>query len=200
MASVALEMATRGATEPPVSRVTDLLDLSAAAFPRRSQSLRPPSHTPRRQPRPGSLEAIPPPLRQPRRTPARGHEQHGKWAAAWHKRFAPSSPEHGAAPRRRPGERLDHVTSAACQRREGEGQRHPRRNSDAQAPRARRAAGDAGRAAGTPALWGFWTRRPLALSRPRDRQLQGPRLAGPGRDAPHAAFARGVRERQAHHV
>ena len=37
---------TRGATEPPVSRVTDLLDLSGAAFPRRSQSLRPPSHTP----------------------------------------------------------------------------------------------------------------------------------------------------------
>ena len=37
---------TRGATEPPVSRVTGLLDLSGAAFPRRSHSLRPPSHTP----------------------------------------------------------------------------------------------------------------------------------------------------------
>ena len=66
----------RGATEPPVSRVTGLLDLSGAAFPRRSQSLHPPSHTPGLEP--GSLEAIPPPLRQPRRAPARGHEQHGE--------------------------------------------------------------------------------------------------------------------------
>ena len=133
---------TRGATEPPVSRVTGLLDLSAAAFPQAVPE--PPSavtHPTTSSPKPGSLEAIPPPLRQPRRAPARGHEQHGKWAAAWHKRLAPSSPEHGAAPRRRPGERLDHVTSAACQRREGEGQRHPRRDPDAQAPRARRPAG-----------------------------------------------------------
>ena len=38
---------TRGATEAPVGRVADLLDLSRAAFPRRSQSLHPPSHTPR---------------------------------------------------------------------------------------------------------------------------------------------------------
>ena len=40
------------------------------------------THPTTSSPEPGSLEAIPPPLRQPRRAPARGHEQHGKWAAA----------------------------------------------------------------------------------------------------------------------
>ena len=49
----------------------------------------------------------------------------------------PTKPRGGAAPRRRPGERLDHVTSAACQRREGQGPRHPRRHPHAQAHRAR---------------------------------------------------------------
>ena len=133
---------TRGATEPPVSRVAGLLDLSAAAFPRRCQSLHPPSHTPGRaaQSRAPSKQSLllfgSPAAPPPEATNSTASEPPLGTNASPHQ-----APSGGAAPRRRPGERLDHVTSAACQRREGEGQRHPRRDSDAQAPRARRAAG-----------------------------------------------------------
>ena len=132
---------TRGATEPPVSQVTDLLDLSGAAFPRRSQSLRPPSHTPATsaQPAPSKQSLLSfdrPAAPPPEATNSTANEPLARTNASPHQ-----APTRGAAPRRRPGERLDHVTSPACQRREGEGQRHPRRDPDAQAPRARRAAG-----------------------------------------------------------
>ena len=110
---------TRGATEPPVSRVTDLLDLSGAAFPRRSQSLRPPSHTPGlgRAPSKQSLllfgspaapppEATnstasePPPAQTPRpiKPRARSRPKKTTWRAP-RSRHIPRSP---AARRRRP--------------------------------------------------------------------------------------------------
>ena len=191
----------QGATEPPVSSVAGLLDLSKAAFPPRGQSFPPPSRTPRQAapsqaPAKQSLLPFGRPACAPRPRPQTAQRMNRRPPPT----ARPTMSRRRSRPRRRPGQHFVHVTSPACRRREGQGPRHHRRHPHAQADRARAPPGHARRAAGTRPLRRLRAGRPVDLSRPGHRPLQGRRLAGPRRRARMPALARGIRQRQAHHL
>ena len=190
----------RGATEPPVSRVTDLLDLSAAAFPRRSQSLRPPSHTPGLAPaglprsNPSSSSAAPP---RPRPRPRTARQV----SRRSHKRLAPSSPERRSRPKKTTwrAPRSRHIPPLPAARRP--------RPATSSPPSARSSTSSRKGGRPTPderqALARFGGFGPVALSIFPDPVTGRYKDAGwqaLGEELRIAAHARGIRQRQAHHL
>ena len=91
-------------------------------------------------------------------------------------------------------------TSRHRQRRKDQSPRHHRRHPHAKSHRAGTAARHAEEKQIACPLRRLRAGRPFDFSRPGHRPLQGCRLAGHRRGAEDAADARGIRQRQAHHL